>query len=147
MNWDFQVRFHLDGQGQSTPKWIGIVTKVFFVPIWLFKLEKVTSFCTDKLGVDTQTQNQPSIHWHISDPRPDLGSLGPLEAPLGPRRKWPSQCASSKGGADLEGAHRARTPPPKIFPNTFFLSCIKIYLYCIKKSLIEIYRIWDIYIL
>ena len=30
VNFDFKVKFDLEGQGQSTPKAIGILTKVFY---------------------------------------------------------------------------------------------------------------------
>ena len=30
VNFDFEVKFYLEGQGQSTPKTIGILTKVFY---------------------------------------------------------------------------------------------------------------------
>ena len=30
VNFDFEVKFDLEGQGQSTPKTIGILTKVFY---------------------------------------------------------------------------------------------------------------------
>ena len=31
VNFDFEVKFHLEGQGQSPPKTIGILTKVFYI--------------------------------------------------------------------------------------------------------------------
>ena len=39
--------------------------------------------------------NQPSILWHISDPREDLSPTGSFGGPPGaPKGKWPSQCTS-----------------------------------------------------
>ena len=34
VNFDFEVKFHLEGQGQPPPKTIGILTKVFFLHLW-----------------------------------------------------------------------------------------------------------------
>ena len=43
--------------------------------------------------------NQPSILWHISDPREDLSPTGSFGGPPGaPKGKWPSQCTSRAKG-------------------------------------------------
>ena len=33
VNFDFEVKFDLEGQGQSPPKTIGILTKVFYISV------------------------------------------------------------------------------------------------------------------
>ena len=60
VNFDFQVKFDLEGHGQSPPETIKILTKVFY------------SFCpnlsilawTDKQVIDTQTDTRTDRHTH-----------------------------------------------------------------------------------
>ena len=51
LNFDFEVKVDLEGKGQSTPKTIGILTKVFYTygPN-LVIFERVMSYHADKLG-------------------------------------------------------------------------------------------------
>ena len=60
-NWvtfDFGVKFDLEGQGQSPPKTIGILTEVFYTygQNWWSSLERMMSYRADKLRVDARAR-------------------------------------------------------------------------------------------
>ena len=57
VNLDFQVKFDLEGQGQSVHKTMGTLTKVFciFGPNLVILAWRVPSYRADKQVIDTQT--------------------------------------------------------------------------------------------
>ena len=50
VNFDFEVTFDLEGQGQSPHKTIGILTKVFYTYGPYLVILRVVSYRADKLG-------------------------------------------------------------------------------------------------
>ena len=79
VNFDFEVRFDLEGQYQSPPKTIGILTKVFYtfgqnlaILAW-----QVSSYRTEKQVIDAQTDTHTRTHTDAGDDnirRPKLAS-------------------------------------------------------------------------
>ena len=60
VNFDFEFKFDLEGQGQSLPKTIGILTKVFYIhgPNLVILAKWVMSYRADKLKIDAQTEGR-----------------------------------------------------------------------------------------
>ena len=58
VNFDFEVKFDLEGQSQSPPKTIEILTKVFYIygPNLVILAERVMSYHADKLRVDAHAR-------------------------------------------------------------------------------------------
>ena len=67
------------------------------LPAWGLEKTGLSVECQHMASIYHKHENQPSIHWHISDPK-DLGSMVLLEAPGVPRGNWPNQCASGTKG-------------------------------------------------
>ena len=64
VNFDFEVKFYLEGQGQSPPKTTGILTMVFYTFGPNLAIERVPSYRADKQVIDAQTDTHTDTHTH-----------------------------------------------------------------------------------
>ena len=75
VNFDFEVKFDLEGQGQSPPKTIGILTKVFHIycPNLVILAERVMSYHVDKLVIDAWTDTHTDRRRQRQHPKANTG--------------------------------------------------------------------------
>ena len=75
VNFDFEVKFDFDGQNQSLPKTIMILTKVLYIygPNLLILAERVMSYRADKLVIDARTDTHTDKHRQRQYPKAKTG--------------------------------------------------------------------------